>query len=202
MGITFTEAQLTHAYNRVRDELFDAGLLVEGRYLDDIECRPHFAPSALFDEESARVYDDSVPWQAALVGFEPGTIYVFAGAPVRAYVPGGTLTDVLRHEFAHAWAWRDKPFFRRRWFKDAFGAGYSAGPWEQADEFDPASYVSPYATTQAKEDFAETFMLYLRVRRNLAKYRPRRGLHQKLEAVEHAVREAAATRVHHARRPK
>lgn len=202
MGLTFTERELARAYNRVRDELRNVGLLEEGRYLDDIECSAHWEPSALFDRECARVYDGDVSWLDAWLGFEPGTIYVFAAAPVQSYVPGGNLIDVIRHEFAHAWAWRDRPFFRRRWFRDAFGARYDSDPWAEPDVFDRADYVSEYATTQAKEDFAETFMVYLRDRRKLSTYCRRPGVFVKLQAVEAAVKEAAANRVYTARRPR
>lgn len=202
MGLTFTEGELARAYNKVRDELRDVGLLADGRYLDDIECRAHWEPSAIFDRECARVYDADVSWVGSWLGFEPGTIYVFTAAPVRSHVPGGTLVDVIRHEFAHAWAWRDRPFFRGRWFRDAFGATYHSDPWADSDDFDRADYVSEYATKQAKEDFAETFMVYLRDRRKLSTYRRRGGLFAKLLAVEAAVEEAAANRVYTARRPR
>ena len=202
MGLTFSEAKLARAYNKVRDELRGLRLLDDGWYLDDIECMAHWDPSALFVRECARVYDDEVSWPGSWVGFKPGTIYVFAAAPVEAYVPGGTLIDVIRHEFAHAWAWRDRPFFRGRWFRDAFGATYHTAPWSNPDDFDATDYVSEYATSQAKEDFAETFMVYLRDRRNLSKYRRRPGVFAKLKAVEAAVEEAAENRVYTARRPR
>lgn len=199
----FTQGQLYRAYNKVREELREVGLLVEGRYLDDICCRWHIDPAALFDRECARVYDDEVPGLYSWFGFEPGTIYVFAAAPLEAYVRGGTLVDVVRHEFGHAWAWRDRPFFRRRWFRDTFGANYEAAPWGEPGDFHPDEYVSEYATCQAKEDFAETFMVFLRDRRSLSrKHRHRPGLYRKLKAVEAAVAEAAATRVGSARRPR
>lgn len=202
MGLTFTHGQLERAYNRVRDELREVRLLVDGRYLDDIECYSHLDPLALIGRECARVYDEGVNWLAGAVGFQPGHIYVFTAAPLEAYVPGGTLVDVIRHEFAHSWAWRDQPFFRRPWFRSAFGARYDEGPWDEPDPFDSREYVSTYATCQAKEDFAETFMVFLRDRRNLSKYRRRPGVYAKLQAVEAAVAEAAATRVHSARRPR
>ena len=202
MGLRFNDAQLARAYNRVRDELRDVGLLVDGSYLDDIECYAHYDPLTFLGGELGRVYDDGVHPLADWVGFKPGMIYVCAWGRIECHVPGGTLVDVIRHEFAHAWAWRDRPYLRRPWFRTAFGAAYGADAWTDPDESDREAYVSAYAATQAKEDFAETFMVYLRDRKNLAKYRNRTELYRKLCAVSEAVSEAASTRVLTARRPR
>ncbi len=51
-------------------------------------------------------------------------------------------------------------------------------------------FVSDYAATSACEDFAETFMTYLRHRNSLHKFKSRRGVHRKLRAVEKAVKVA------------
>src|SRR5690606_8536749 len=96
---------------------------------------------------------------------------------------GYNLTDVIRHEFAHAWAWRDRPFFRRPWFRDAFGAPYDAPACEPKREYEEDQYVTYYAAGQAKEDFADTFAVFLRSRRDLGRYRHRRGVYRKLRAV-------------------
>lgn len=202
VGLNFSHRQLERDYNRVRDELREVGLLVDGHYLDDIECYTHIAPLGFIGRECARVYDEAVNLLAGAVGFRPGHIYVFTAAPLNAYVPGETLVDVIRHEFAHSWAWRDRPFFRRPWFRRAFGADYDADPWDEPDDFDSDDYVSEYATGQAKEDFAETFMVFLRDRRSLSKHRRCPGLFAKLQAVEAAVAQAAMNRVYTARRPR
>lgn len=200
MGLRFTDQQLQRSYDRVREELCEVGLLEDGHYLDDIWISPHYNPLAFVDGEYGHFYDEGVNFWSALVGFEPSTIYIFAGAPINAYVPGGTLVDVIRHEFGHAWAWRDPAFFRKPWFRQAFGAAYTEERWEEPDEFDPDLYVSEYACQQAKEDFAETFMVYLRHRRNLSRFKARAGVMAKLRAVEQAVAEAARTRIRIRRR--
>lgn len=199
-GLRFSSEQLSSAYNRVRQDLFEVGLLEEGRYLDAIECSPHYDPFG-FVGEYGRVYDEGVGLLPSILGFEPGTIYVFAGAPIDAYVPGGTLVDVIRHEFAHAWAWLDAPFFRGRWFRDSFGAAYWADSWDAPRDFDRDDHVSEYACTQAKEDFAETFMVYLRYRRSLSRFDRRVGVRAKLDAIDRAVATAATTRVRTRRVP-
>jgi hypothetical protein len=70
-----------------------------------------------------------------------------------------SLRDVLRHEFAHAIADTHRGLFRSRQFSDAFGAAHH---WDFGWEYDPEHHVSPYAATAPAEDFAETFMFYLR----------------------------------------
>lgn len=74
----------------------------------------------------------------------------------RRYTP---LADVLRHEHGHALADTHRGLFRSTQFRSAFGAAHES---ETAFEFDPEFHVSAYAATNASEDFAETFMLYLK----------------------------------------
>ena len=70
-----------------------------------------------------------------------------------------SLRDVLRHEFAHAIADTHRGLFRSRLFSEAFGAAHH---WDWEWEHDPEQHVSEYAATAPAEDFAETFMFYLR----------------------------------------
>jgi len=37
---------------------------------------------------------------------------------------GGTLLDIIRHEFGHAWAWLDRDFVDGEWFSKVFGGSY------------------------------------------------------------------------------
>jgi hypothetical protein len=71
-----------------------------------------------------------------------------------------SLADVLRHEYGHALADTHRGLFRSRQFRDAFHASHDDA--RTAFEYDPYFHVSDYAATNASEDFAETFMLYLR----------------------------------------
>jgi hypothetical protein len=75
----------------------------------------------------------------------------------RPYV---SLRDVLRHEYAHAIEHHHGEFIHCDRFEDAFGVAHD----EHAEaEFDPAHYVSPYAAScVGQEDYAETFMLYVK----------------------------------------
>lgn len=182
------------AYNQVRRELEDCGLLADGVYLDHVECEQTVFPS--WDDELGFVFDEGVPWHRQLVGFRPGVIYIPRNCPARAHVPGQTILDTMRHEFAHAWAAHDPVFFRKRWFRAAFGDGYF-DEWDPPT-FDRSSFASNYACTRPREDFAETFMLFLRSR-SLARFRTRPGLYAKLRAVEAAVNVAAKDRANRRR---
>ena len=96
-------SRIDRAFNAVRQELCEVGLLEDGLYLDSIECVRAALPTGWF--ELGYVFDSAVPWHLRVVGFEPGVIYLPINANVDKYTPGGTLRDVVRHEFAHAWAW-------------------------------------------------------------------------------------------------
>jgi len=186
-------ARIERAFNKVRDELQSLGLIYEGVYLDKVELvvspLPIWAVGAY-----GFVYDEGVPFLGRLVGFEEGKIYI----PGVMENEPDILTDVIRHEFAHAWACLDKKFMRGRWFKEAFGKPYFS-EWravEGVSEFEFSSeyldYASDYALTRPAEDFAETFQLYLKHRNNLKRFNRRPGLRRKLRALHNAIGTKAA----------
>jgi len=70
-----------------------------------------------------------------------------------------SLSDVMRHEFGHAFADTHKGLIRCSQFKEVFGSGYES---KTAYEYDYRFFVSKYAAKKAAEDFAETFMYYVR----------------------------------------
>jgi hypothetical protein len=70
-----------------------------------------------------------------------------------------SLKDILRHEYAHAFAYTHKGLMRLKEFKVAFGAIHNDVSYN--NKFEPEKYVSKYASTNSMEDFAETFMYYL-----------------------------------------
>ncbi len=73
--------------------------------------------------------------------------------------PYTSLADVLRHEYGHALADTHRGLFRSRQFSSVFGSPHDS---EWGYEYDPDLHVSSYAATDCSEDFAETFMLYLK----------------------------------------
>ena len=70
-----------------------------------------------------------------------------------------SLKDILRHEYAHAFAFTHRRLMKSKKFRLAFGALHDdiKAHWT----FDPIFFVSEYAAQNAMEDFAETFMYYL-----------------------------------------
>ena len=189
----------------------------DGGYLHQIRLEVAWMPSIY--GELGYVYEGST-WMSYLSGYEEGVIYLPSNRANRAYVPGAGLADVIRHEYAHAWHWLEPDFFETGWFEKAFGRRYDDGTsspfmdwWNSLvcnDRFQQAyqrartkrdrarlieqerakEFVSWYAATQPCEDFAETFMTYLRFRNNLDKFRSRPGVYRKLKVVEKAVAQA------------
>lgn len=93
-----------------------------------------------------------------------GHIYIPAvtGASLSDLITGHhtRLSDVLRHEWAHALADRRPRLVDNRRFRSAFGAGYDSP--HQVWEHHPDVHVTEYAASMPCEDFAETFHFYLR----------------------------------------
>jgi hypothetical protein len=93
-----------------------------------------------------------------------GHIYIpgVTGAQLSDLITGHhtRLTDVLRHEWAHALADRRPELVNHDRFHRTFG-----GPYESPHpvwRYDPDQHLTKYAATQPCEDFAETFHHYLR----------------------------------------
>ncbi len=214
-GDTMTDVD--RAYNFVRKELTEVGLLAEGKYLDQIELWISDRPS---EGESAYIFEAPGPWVSK--GYKPGVIYLPSDTPNVPNIPGLTLIDVIRHEFAHAWYYIDPKFFREDWFVRTFGAQYkNCNPralqaWKRQlqanSEFQAKyarcrseesrkklyrkelykSFVSGYASNCACEDFAETFMFFLKYRNSLDRFADMRpGVYRKLQSVERAVSKTA-----------
>jgi hypothetical protein len=207
---------VNRSFQQVRNELCEIGLLDEGIYLDQVELCVAALPST---GEAGYVFEklSFLPW---LAGYQEGVIYLPRDLPSEDYVPGGTLTDTIRHEFAHAWHWLEPEFFEQEWFYEAFRGGYeedySTAYQEWSDRFSASrkvqegferlrtestrerflekqlllDFASDYAKTRPCEDFAETFMMFLRYRNSLNRFRNRPGLYRKLRAVQKAVRRA------------
>jgi hypothetical protein len=71
-----------------------------------------------------------------------------------------SLAYVLRHEYGHALADTHRGLFRSSRFGAIFGTAHEDEM--TSFEYDPSFHVSEYAATNASEDFAEVFALYLR----------------------------------------
>ena len=97
-------------------------------------------------------------------GWYEGDIHIPAvsGAQLSDYIAGRhiRLTDILRHEWAHAVADKWPEFIETRRFEQVFGAAYESEdpPWSH----DPVRHVTRYAAVMPCEDFAEVFHFYLK----------------------------------------
>jgi hypothetical protein len=209
-------ANVDRAYNTVRHELAELGLLADGVYLDTVElCISNVKSSG----ERGYVFEQVGHYGKR--GYRPGVIYLPRDLPHQPYKPGMTLSDTIRHEYAHAWYYIDPSFFRQDWFQRTFGEAYSnctATPyqtWRRHLKRDPSyqagkrrcrseqgklkffygclfqQFITDYASTNSSEDFAETFMFYVKYRRSLSRFRNRPVVYHKLKMVERAVNMAS-----------
>ncbi|MFN9550938.1 MAG: hypothetical protein ACK56Q_11735 [Pirellulaceae bacterium] len=211
--------EVNQAYHRVRKELADLGLLLDGWYLDHVEL---WVDGQRSTGESGYVFEKTGPFRHQ--GYRPGVIYLPRDLPSKARTPGCTLTDIIRHEFAHAWHYLDCHFFRQGWFEPVFDASYGncqARPYQRWKKRLSESrryrvetkrcrseqsmervrsrrfrdhFITDYAATCECEDFAETFMFFLKYRNSLDRFASRPGVYRKLRAVERAIGVAARHR--------
>lgn len=211
-----TMANVDRAYNHVRHELAEVGLLADGLYLDVVEL-------IISGDKSVgeRGYVFEQVGHYAKWGYRPGVIYLPRDLPHQPRKPGLTLCDTIRHEYAHAWYFHDPSFFRGEWFARAFGASYTnCNPtpytqWRKELKRNPeylagkkrcksakgqlnffygyllGEFITDYASTNASEDFAETFMFYLKYRRSLSRFKNRPAVYRKIRSVERAVSQAS-----------
>ncbi|MBX3421286.1 MAG: hypothetical protein KF752_06985 [Pirellulaceae bacterium] len=210
-------SNVDRAYNKVRNELAEVGLLADGVYLDTVELCVSDEKSG--DGECGYVFERVGHY--AKRGYRPGVIYLPRDLPHHPYTPGSTLADTIRHEYAHAWFYLDSSLFRREWFARTFGAAYAnldalpyrnwrrrtlrsrhylsgkqrrptpAAQQEYLHKLQRLQFISDYAATSASEDFAETFMYYLKYRRTLERFASRPVVYQKIKMVERIVASAA-----------
>ncbi|MCC6645181.1 MAG: hypothetical protein IT374_06380 [Polyangiaceae bacterium] len=194
-------AELDAAFQRARRELREVGLLDDGRYLDRIDCVQALLPT--FSSELGYVYDEGVGGLAGFVGFRPGVIYVpFSSMHRRGLTcPAGRCSTPSATSTRTPGRGSILPFVRGRWFRQTFGATYH-GAWASPPSFDRDHFVSEYACTAPKEDFAETFMTALRYRRSLDRFASRPGLRRKVLAVRRAITIAAKERAPTVRGPR
>lgn len=211
--------KVNRAWAQVRDELCEVGLLEDGVFLDCIELEIEAIASS---DGFVGVFFEETGLARRLLGYREGVIYLPCDLPTRPFRPGGTLADIIRHEYAHAWRWMNSDLFDEPWFQETFGAAYgdkslkpffqwvgerthSPEPllraWEESQIMRSVfttsqgkrqlarDFATPYAIVNASEDFAETFMLYLRKYDSPGAYASRPGVYRKVLAVEAAVKE-------------
>ena len=180
---------VTKAYNHVRDELIRFGVLWRGSRLDGVQCiyEPVALKSALrgwmgyFDFDDHQIHFPSlylpIGWLVGRVGAKDGP------------------RNVIRHEFGHALADRYPEMLKKSGvFYKAFRGTYGPAP---ARGTDPKNWegrcVSGYAATATQEDFAETFMLFVKYKGELpARFEEKPAIKKKWDAVAEICHRVAA----------
>jgi hypothetical protein len=159
-GQIITHKQTTAASFSVQGELHTIGLWYEDCKLLKVEVFWCLLPQiTMYDALGFFTHGAStLDW---LLGYEPGHIYIPAFVLSHFFWQSrGSLRDVIRHEYAHALAhYYPNLICNSKEFEKAFGGKYySYEPCQMERE----AFVSEYAKTMPMEDFAETFMVFVR----------------------------------------
>ncbi len=155
--------QLNRAVKDVQDELERVGLWYEGSLLTQTDVFWCWFPQIQFPG-ALGFFIEQVDglWAhiCSLWGYEAGHIYIPSWVLLQGpWQDRGSLRDIIRHEYGHALMWHHPELGRSSDFKDVFHGRYDSG---DGYLMFPNCYVSDYAMTKPAEDFAETFMCYLR----------------------------------------
>ena len=190
MSKIFTSFEtVSRAYNKVRNELIEFRALWDGSKLDEVGLTYlPFAPiSALggymgfYDPNTGEIEFPSVYLPIQSLWRDLGT--------------KANALDVIRHEFGHALADLYPGALKKDGtFRAAFVGSYGEEPAEErgVDGWEE-SYVSEYATSATQEDFAETFMLFVKHKGKIpAKFARKPAIRRKWKAVAEIVKRVAA----------
>jgi hypothetical protein len=178
--------EVAKAYNKVRGELIRLEVLWRDSRLDRVPCLYEIIPLEAFVKGWMGWWDSD------------GAIHfpsVYLQIP---YLRGSknSAVDVLRHEFGHALADRYPKALRDGdLFKKAFGGPYGDRPAKGTDPDDwEGRCVSRYAATATQEDFAETFMFFLKHKGKIpARFANKPAIRKKWKAVAEIVRRVASS---------
>ena len=158
-GEGVTQKQLESAVADTQAELIELGLWGEKSRLHACQvfwCR---LPQVTLPKALGFFLPSTSLSFPAFLGYAPGHIYIPKWVLSR-YEGTHSLRDVIRHEYGHAVAHYYPAMIQRsKRFSETFNGRYFGG---HTFEFDPEDCVSTYAMTSPMEDFAETFMLYVK----------------------------------------
>lgn len=123
------------------------------------------------------------------IGYRDGDIYIPPISIKRLkliYGKDKDLLDIIRHEYGHGIA--DKyPYLIKRSssFIKAFGGPYTRiAPLPGSRNPSSNDFVSRQATKNPKEDFAETFMVYLKCKGKIDLFKTRTGVFEKMKFIK------------------
>ena len=180
--------QVSRAYNKVRKELINLDVLWDCSKLDEVECL--YEPLELNGLRGWMGFyqynDKNIHFPAVYNGLDWSLEWTDKNSAI----------DVIRHEFAHALAHRYPKALRDGdLFKKAFGGSYGDRPAKGTDPDDwEGRCVTGYAATATREDFAETFMLFVKHKGKIpARFAKKPAIRKKWKAVAEIVRRVAAS---------
>jgi len=175
--------QVSRAFNKVRVELWKQGVLWDGSKLETVGYIYDRVPIECIWRKAEGL------WKKELNAIVFPMLYLAGGKK-------DSSLDIFRHEFGHALADRyPKALQKGALFRKAFGGAYSDKP---ARGTDPADWegrcVSSYAAKETREDFAETFMFFVKHKGKMpAKFAKSPAICRKWKAVAEIVRRVAAS---------
>ena len=176
-NVYLSEGSLKSAFYKVRRELREMRLLSDSSKLDKVKIvRETFTWDGL-GEMFGGAY--------GFYHFDDQNIHIptIRTAVLDPRYPERRMVDILRHEFGHALSDKYSHCFNDNVFIEAFGD--VCGDSVVAKDGDEDNYVSDYARTNTSEDFAETFMLYMKYKGKLPKeFSRRKAIKAKWAAVK------------------
>lgn len=187
-GQSVSYPQLERAVSDVRGELSRLGIFEDTR-LEEVEVLWCALPQLISPLAHGFYISESSPLRRSL-GYLPGNIYIPRWVIAEGFKQRrGSLRDVLRHEYGHALAYGYPKLIQRSVrFREFFGVGHDQeedlDAWEEQPD---SAFVSNYARSNPGEDFAETFMVYLRRQGPCPKEYTNRQLRKKWRFVAQAV---------------
>ncbi len=165
---------LERAVAKVRQEFSDLGILTTK--IDDININMLMG----FYGAIHAIVKDRI-FSPIVMGYYNGDINI----PEYCYRPD-SISNVLRHEYGHAFAEQHPAPFKSRSFISAFGGKYTSGVKTEMQS--PDRCITNYAATDIAEDFAETFMFYIKYKGKLPKkYSKNEFIQRKWEATDNAI---------------
>lgn len=194
-----TEEEAYDAFNLVETELWRLGVLWRGSKLDKTQLQYRTDRFGNTRNDIVDIWKTLRKNRRDLA--EEG--HWFNGVitiPRRGFWIGrqASIEDVIRHEFGHALADLYPGALKKGGtFRMAFGGPYDDTPAEKRGVKGwKDRYVSKYATSATREDFAETFMLFVKHKGRMpARFANKPAIVKKWKAVAEIVkRVAAATR--------
>jgi hypothetical protein len=151
--------QVNGATRDVQRDLFKSGFWYEQTRLNQATVYWTRMPS----KDASGLFCHGLGMLDRIAGLKQGHIFIPAITMVHLMRSRTSISlrDVIRHEYGHAFAhYYPELIIRSKEFSKVFsGNYYSAQP---SAIYDAASYVSQYAQSCPMEDFAETFMVFVR----------------------------------------